>query len=164
MTEGGVPQASHLYDNRKLGHCCDWVYNRRAPQCLWTPGVATRAGSSPWQLKCSIPSPFWQLPGRALCLALGSDVVRLRGIRLFRLWRRWHLSGLQRGEMMRNLSRLTHAANRTEHGERRVDRRKRPKRAEPGCRRKVEALLNGDHTGPCYLHATDEEKQYYLTS
>ena len=62
---------------------------------------------------------------------------------------------------MRNLARLTHAANRLENGPRTIDRRKLPMCEEPGCRRKVEALPNGDHIEHCYAHASAEEQQRY---
>lgn len=62
---------------------------------------------------------------------------------------------------MRNLNRLTHAANRLEHGARTIDRRKLPVCEEPGCRRRVEALPDGSHMAVCYLHMTVLEKEHY---
>jgi len=63
---------------------------------------------------------------------------------------------------MRNLNRLTNAANRLEHGPRRIDRRKLPVCEEPDCNRKVEALPDGGHTEACYLHMTAIEKAAYF--
>lgn len=62
---------------------------------------------------------------------------------------------------MRNLNRMTHAANRLEHGPKHIDRRKLPVCEEPGCRRKVEMLPDGSYTLTCYLHMTRLEKQHY---
>lgn len=62
---------------------------------------------------------------------------------------------------MKNLARLTNAANRLEHGLKSIDRRKLQTCAEAGCRRRVEALSNGGHIEHCYEHATDEERECY---
>ena len=62
---------------------------------------------------------------------------------------------------MRNLARLTHAANQMENGAPTVDRRKLPICAEPDCERKVEALPDGQYIEHCYGHASAEERQRY---
>ena len=62
---------------------------------------------------------------------------------------------------MRNLNRLTHAANRLENGAPTIDRRKLPICEQPGCRRRIEILPDGEHMAVCYLHMTDLEKQHY---
>lgn len=64
---------------------------------------------------------------------------------------------------MKNLSRLTGAANRLEHGQRRIDRRRLPQCATDGCRRRVMALKDG-HIAHCDRHRTEEEWQAYYTS
>lgn len=65
---------------------------------------------------------------------------------------------------MRNLARLTNAANRIESGSRKIDRRKLPQCANDGCKRKVQALKDGGHIAHCDLHRTDDEWERYYTS
>lgn len=65
---------------------------------------------------------------------------------------------------MRNLARLTNAANRVENGPRRIDRRKLPQCATEGCRRRVDMLKDGSHTDRCDRHFTDEERERYYAS
>jgi len=65
---------------------------------------------------------------------------------------------------MRNLNRLTHAANRLEHGPTLEDRRKRPMCAAVGCRRRVNLLPDGSYNTHCVRHWTDDEKQRYSSA
>lgn len=62
---------------------------------------------------------------------------------------------------MRNLARLTYAANLLEHGANTRDRRKYPKCARSGCRRRVSIYPDGKFTRRCYLHRDPEEAQEY---
>jgi len=63
---------------------------------------------------------------------------------------------------MRNLNRLTHAANRLENGPNPHDRRKYPKCAESGCRRRVNLLPDDNYTAHCDRHWTEDEKRHYF--
>ncbi len=63
---------------------------------------------------------------------------------------------------MRNLARLTAAANRIENGPNTTDRRNAPKCAECGCA--CELLGNGTYLAHCWKHTTPEEWDAYKRS
>jgi len=65
---------------------------------------------------------------------------------------------------MKNLSRLTGAANRIENGPRKIDRRKLPQCVTDGCRKKSLPLKDGGHIEHCDLHRTEEEWLRYYRS
>jgi len=65
---------------------------------------------------------------------------------------------------MKNLTRLTNAANNRDGVVRTVDRRKLPTCADETCKRKTEYLLGGKPTQHCYKHMTNLERIEYLSS
>ena len=66
--------------------------------------------------------------------------------------------------MARGLNILTHAANKAEHGPRRIDRRRLPQCKVSGCRKKVLPLKTGEHIDHCDLHRTEDEWNAYYES